>query len=130
VDAKTNTWFTCRVKDSAGQTHDIGSLRFEGADFTFWARHAAFVEVYSTAKIPRSEIPEVKVTFSYPRINGEFPKLKSASVVHPGPGERSGSPDCAKAIADGSSVVVIVGPIFERTANERRHPLDLKTPGV
>ena len=129
MDGKTNTWFTCRVKDAAGQTHEIGSLRFEGADFTFWARHAAFVEVYSTAKIPRSDIPEVKVTFSYPRLNGQLPKFKSASVVHPGPGERSGAPDAAKAAAEGSSVVVTVGPIFERTASERRHSLDLKVPG-
>ena len=128
VDGKTNTWFTCRVKDASGQVHEIGSLRFEGADFTFWARHATFVEVYSTAKIPRSEIPEVKVTFSYPRLNGQLPKLKSASVVHPGPGERSGSPDCAKAVVDGSSVVVIVSPIFERAAGERRYPLELKSP--
>jgi hypothetical protein len=128
VDGKTNTWFTCRVKDAAGQVHEIGSLRFEGRDFTFWARHAAFVEVYSTAKIPHSEIPDVKVTFGYPRINGQFPKLKSASVVHPGPGERSGAPDAPKAVADGSSVVVTVGPIFERTASERRHALEVKSP--
>ena len=127
VDGKTNTWFTCRVKDAVGQTHEIGSLRFEGSDFTFWARHAAFVEVYSTAKIPHSEIPEVKVTFGYPRINGQFPKLKSASVVHPGPGERSGSPDCARAVVEGSSVVVTVGPIFERPASERRYPLQIKS---
>jgi len=129
-EGKTNTWFTCRVKDPAGRTHEIGSLRFEGSDFTFWARHAAFVEVYSTAKIPRSEIPEVKVTFGYPRINGAFPPLKSASVVHPGPGERSGSPDAALATAEGSSVVVTVGPIFSRAAKDRRHPLALKLPGV
>ncbi|HEX5221575.1 MAG TPA: hypothetical protein VFZ59_18570 [Verrucomicrobiae bacterium] len=130
TDGKTNTWFTCRVKDASGQIHEIGSLRFEGADFTFWARHAAFVEVYSTAKIPRSEIPEVKVTFGYPRLNGKHPKLKSASVIHPGPGERSGSPDCAGATTDGSSVVVTVGPVFTRDAKDRRHPLDLKMPGV
>ena len=128
MDGKTNTWFTCRVQDATGQSHEIGSLRFEGSDFTFWARHAAFVEVYSTAKIPRSEIPEVKVTFGYPRLNGQPPKLKAASVVHPGPGERSGSPDCAKAIAEGASVVVTVGPIFERAASERRHPLEIKSP--
>lgn len=130
TDGKTNTWFACRVQDPAGHEHEIGSLRFEGADFTFWARHAAFVEVYSTAKIPRSEIPEVTVTFGYPRVNGVAPKLKAASVVHPGPGERSGSPDAARAVAEGSSVVVTVGPIFPRDAKDRRHPLALKMPGV
>jgi len=126
---RTNTWFACRVKDITGQVHEIGSLRFEGADFTFWARHAAFVEVYSTAKIPRSEIPEVKVTFSYPRLNGQFPKLKSASVTHPTAGERSGAPDAATAVADGSTVVVTLGPIFPRAAKDRKHALDLKMPG-
>lgn len=125
---QTNTWFTCRVKDASGEEHEIGSLRFEGEHFTFWARHSAFVEVYSTAKIPRSKIPEVKVTFGYPRINGQFPKLKSASVVHPAAGERSGAPDAATAVADGSSIVVTLGPIFRRVAKDRNHPLDLRAP--
>jgi hypothetical protein len=125
---QTNTWFTCRVKDPAGQNHEIGSLRFEGADFTFWARHAAFVEVYSTTRIPRSEIPELKVTFGYPRLNGQGPKLKSASVTHPAAGERSGAPDAATAVAEGSTVVVTLGPIFPREAKDRKHSLDLKAP--
>jgi hypothetical protein len=128
ADGKTNTWFTCRVKDPTGKTFEVGSLRFEGDDFTFWARHAAFVEVYSTEKIRRSEIPEVKVTFGYPRLNGQPPRLKSARVNHPGPGERSGSPDCATAVAAGSDVVVAVSPIFEREAKDRKHALDLKAP--
>ena len=128
TDGRTNTWFTCRITDAAGQSYEIGSLRFEGADFTFWARHAAFVEVYSTEKIPRSEIPEVQVTFGYPRLNGTPPKLKSARVNHPGPGERSGSPDCAKAVAVGSDVLVTIGPIFERDAKDRKHPLDVQMP--
>jgi hypothetical protein len=104
----------------------VGSLRFEGSNFTFWERHAAFVEVYSTAKIPRSEIPEVKVTFGYPRLNGRAPKFKSARVVHPGPGQRSGSPDCARAVAVNDQVVVSVGPIFPREAKDRQYPLELK----
>ena len=95
-DGRTNTWFACRVKDAAGKVQEIGSLRFEGAEFTFWARHSAFVEVYSTSKIPRSEVPEVKVTFGYPRINGQYPRFKSARVVHPrresGPAARTSRP--------------------------------------
>lgn len=127
----TNTWFTCSVRDAAGASHEIGSLRFEGEDFTFWARHAAFVEVYSTAKIPHSEIPNVKVTFGYPRINGQPPKLKSASVNHPGPGERSGSPDAATAIASGEKVVVTVSPSFvARPASERKHALEVRMPAA
>ena len=38
--------------------HEIGSLRFEGDDFTYWPRHAAFVEVYSTAQNPALRHPE------------------------------------------------------------------------
>src|SRR6478736_5705160 len=78
TDGKTNTWFTCRVKDNTGAVHEIGSLRFEGSDFTYWARQSAFVEVYSTAKIPRSGIPKVNITFSWPRLNGQKPDLKRA----------------------------------------------------
>jgi hypothetical protein len=61
-------------------------------------------------------------------VNGQPPKLKSARVVHPGPGERSGAPDCATATAEGSDVVIKVGPIFEREANERKHELKLTEP--
>lgn len=131
VNDQDYTWVSCSVTSrDTGATRYIGSLRFEGKDLTFWDRHVAFVEVYSTAKIPRSEIPEVKVTFGYPRVNGQPPPLKSARVAHPGPGERSGSPDCATAVADGSDVVVTVGPIFERDTKDRKHPLELKTPGA
>ena len=120
------TWIGCFVTaHDTGLTRYIGSLRFEGSDLTFWAEHSAFVEVYSTAQIHRSEIPEVKVTFGYPRVNGQKPGFKSASVNHPGPGDRSGAPDCATAAADGANIVVAVGPIFERAPKERHHALNL-----
>jgi hypothetical protein len=126
-DGATNTWFHCLVREHAtGQTYCIGSLRFEGADFTFWDKHAAFVEIYSTAKVPRSGIPEVKVTFGYPRLNGQPPKFKSARVNHPGPGEQSATPNCATAVAEGDKVVVSIGKIFERDPKDRKHALDLK----
>jgi len=127
ADGKTNTWFTCRVKDSAGEVHEIGSLRFEGGDFTFWERHSAFVEVYSTAKIPNSGIPKVNVTFGWPRLNGQPPALKRAHAYYPsktGPA----SPDCAWIKADGESVRVEVGPIFKRDEAQRRHELALRQP--
>jgi len=131
VDGKDYTWVSCFVTVwETGLTRYIGSLRFEGKDLTFWDRHAAFVEIYATAQIPRSPIPEVNVTFGYPRINGRTPKLKSARVIHPGPGERSGSPDCATVTASGSDVVVHVGPVFEREAKDRRYNLSLQLPGV
>lgn len=127
ADGKTNTWFTCRVKDSAGEVHEIGSLRFEGGDFTFWERHSAFVEVYSTAKIPNSGIPKVNVTFGWPRLNGHPPALKRAHAYYPsktGPA----SPDCAWIKADGESVRVEVGPIFKRDEAMRRHDVTLQLP--
>ena len=119
------TWFHCRVKSPDGTVKEIGSLRFEGTDFTFWPKHSAFVEVYSTAKIPRSGIPKVNVTFSRPRINGEKVPLKKVSAYYPhdkGPA----APDCAWAKADGENCLVEVGPIFKRDEAKRRHDIDLK----
>ena len=122
ADGKSNTWFNCRVKDSHGQVLEVGSLRFEGSDFTFWARHSAFIEVYSTEKIPHSGIPKVNVTFGWPRVNGEKPPIKRAHAYYPsktGPA----SPDCAWIKADGEKVRVEVGPIFQRDEAQRRHDL-------
>jgi hypothetical protein len=126
-DGHTNTWFTCRVKAPDKTVTEIGSLRFEGSEFTFWARHSAFVEVYSTEKIPRSGIPKVNVTFSLPRLNGRKADVAKASAYYPaktGPA----SPDCAWVKADGENVRVEVGPIFQRDEAQRRHPLAIEAP--
>jgi hypothetical protein len=126
ADGKTNTWFTCKVIPAGGPAREVGSLRFEGADFTFWARHSAFVEVYSTEKIPSSGIPKVNVTFGWPRINGQKAPLKRAHAYYPsktGPA----SPDCCWIKADGEKVRVEVGPIFKRDEAQRRHELPLKS---
>jgi len=129
IDGHDFTWVSCFVTPhDGGASHYVGSLRFEGKDLTFWNQHAAFVEIYSTAKIPRSGVPEVKVTFGYPRINGVAPKFKSASVHYPAPGEQSGSPDVAKATAEGANVVVAIGAEFERDAKERKQALSLIQP--
>ena len=127
VDGHAHTWFHCRVKDARGEAYPVGSIRFEGEDFTFWERHSAFVEVYSTAKIPASNIPKVNVTFGWPRINGQKAPLKKASAYYPhdtGPA----APDCAWVKADGENCVVEVGPIFQRDEAQRRHPLELTPP--
>ncbi len=129
INGTSYTWVSCFITSHAsGAAHFIGSLRFEGTDLTYWKQHAAFVEVYSTAPIRVSEIPEVKVTFGYPRVNGRPPPLKGARVIHPGPGEQSGSPDCATAVAAGSDVIVSVGKIFARQAADRRYALKLQPP--
>ncbi len=121
---QTNTWFHCEVKDSNGAIFPVGSLRFEGSDFTFWEKNSAFVEVYSTAKIPRSGIPKVNVTFGWPRLNGKPAPLKRASAYYP---SKSGpaAPDCAIAKADGANVRIEVGPIFVREEKQRRHDLSI-----
>ena len=107
-----------------GSVRPVGSLRFEGDDFTFWARHSAFIEVYSTAKIQHANIPKVNVTFGWPRVNGEKVPLKKASAYYPsqtGPA----SPDCCWIKADGEKVRVEVGAIFVRDEAQRRHELKL-----
>ena len=59
------------ISDQAGgEPVEIGSILFEGEDFTYWDRHSAFVEVYATSKIPKSGIPKVNVSFSRPRLKG------------------------------------------------------------
>ena len=118
------TWFTCSISDSMGRVHEIGSLRFEGIDFTFWGKHSAFVEVYSTAKIPRSAIPKATIVFGWPRLNGQKAPLKKAHAFYPDKGSQD-SPDCAWVRADGENCVVEVGPIFKRDEAKRRHDLPL-----
>lgn len=118
------TWFTCTIRDVSGVVHDVGSLRFEGSDFTFWEKHSAFVEVYSTSKIPNSGIPKVNVTFGWPRLNGKKVPLKIAHAYYPDKGGPD-SPDCAWVRAEGENCVVEVGPIFKRDEAKRRHDLVL-----
>ena len=114
IDGVVHTWFHCLVRaHSNNVTTAIGSLRFEGSEFTYWAKHAAFVEIYSTQKIPRSKIPRVVVTFGYPRINGIKPITKRTTVNYNATG-RAMAPACAKAHADGENLVVELGPIFQR----------------
>ena len=121
------TWFDCRVKDSQGKVTEVGSLRFEGTDFTFWPKHSAFVEVYSTSKIPKSIIPKVNITFGWPRLNGVKVAVKETAAYYPDPmGGVTGSPDCAWIKADGENCVVEVGPIFKRDEAKRRHELKIK----
>ena len=117
-----STWFTCTIRVAKGVVHEVGSLRFEGTDFTFWERHSAFVEVYSTSKIPKSGIPKVTVTFGWPRLNGMKVPLKKVHAYYPDKGGPD-SPDCAWVKAEGENCVVEVGPIFKRDEAKRRHEL-------
>ena len=125
VDGKTNTWFACRIRSADGSNFEIGSLRFEGSDFTYWARHSAFVEVYSTEQIPQAGIPKVNVTFGWPRVNGEKVPLKKVTAYYPHKANEPAAPDCAWIKADGENVRVEVGAIFVRDEKFRRHELKL-----
>ncbi len=116
------SWFRCQVKAEDGTQVDIGSLRFEGTDFRYWPRHSAFVEVYSTQKIPRSAIPKVEVAFGCPRINGQPVELKRVSAFYPNQGTQA-SPDCAIVESRDNQWVVRVGEIFKRDESQRRHEL-------
>ncbi len=124
-DGQPVTWYTCRVQPQGKAALEVGSLRFEGSDFTYWAKHSAFVEVYSTAPLPRPGIPQVAVTFSAPRLNGAVPPITKASAFYPNEGGPD-SPDCAWVKAQGDACVVTVGPIFKRDEAQRRHPLVLR----
>jgi len=126
VDGVVRTWFHCLVRAHSNQvTTAVGSLSFEGTDFTYWARHSAFLEIYSTQKIPQSNIPRVVVTFGYPRINGVKPALKRATVNYNATG-RAMAPACANARADGECIVVELGPIFQRDPAAGSQSLEVK----
>lgn len=128
INGQEHTWFHGLVRDHAnGALTAIGSLRFEGTDFTFWGKHAAFVEVYATAKIPKPGIPAVKVTFGYPHLNGLAPGLKQAYVNHPQSGSAA-APACAKAHVEGSDVVIEVGPIQPLSEQPKQEALSLTAP--
>jgi hypothetical protein len=123
ADGRTNTWFACTVKSPDGSVREIGSLRFEGGDFVFWARHSAFVEVYSTERIPHSDIPKVNITFGWPMVNGEKVPLKKVTAYYPHKADEPAAPDCAWIKADGENVRVEIGAIFRRDEALRRHEL-------
>ncbi|MGY8771078.1 MAG: hypothetical protein ACKVH8_21920 [Pirellulales bacterium] len=124
---ETYTWVGGFVREhKSDKEFPIGDLRFEGKDLTFWNRHSAFVEVYSTAKIRKSEIPTVTIAFDIPRINGKTAAIKDASAYYPNQGT-AGSPDCARVSAQGSQAVVELTPeIFQRDEKRRRHPIALE----
>jgi hypothetical protein len=129
IDGKVHTWFHCQVRSHQNQTTTyVGSLRFEGEQFRYWGKHAAFLEIYSTQKIPRSRIPRLVVTFGYPRLNGVKPPLKNALVTYNSDGGMP-APACARARAEGENIVTELGPIFVRDEAKDppgKHDLPLK----
>ena len=92
IKGKPHTWFACFLKDhNRDKEHRVGALRFEGDVFSFNGRSTSFVEIYATSKIPRSGVPEIKVTFQPPVVNGKTLSPSSVWVYHPRKGDK-GSP--------------------------------------
>lgn len=117
-----HTWFSLTIKSHQDQSEwKIGRLLFEGKDFVFWNCHAAFVEVYGG----NSDIPEVTVTFSYPRINGKEPAYKGAIARRETKGI-SAAPNCADVRNDNDKVVVSISPVI-RDKEFLQTSLHLKT---
>ncbi|GAA5496033.1 hypothetical protein Rhal01_02214 [Rubritalea halochordaticola] len=127
TDEQKNTWFECRIKSPDGTWTPVGKLRFEGDTFTFSKNLSAFVEVYSTAKIRRSNIPKVNVTFGWPQINGKPAKVKKSTAFYPNKPPQA-SPDCANISAQGENTLVEVGAIFKRDPKTRSHKLEHTAP--
>ena len=121
VKDKEHTWFHCIVRShETGNTVYIGSLRFEGKAFSYWNKHAAFVEVYSTKKIPKSAIPKINVTFEHPYINGKKPLSKMITVNY----NISSSPQCATSkYTDSESVTINIDKMFRREKEKDRQLL-------
>lgn len=125
VDGEDRTWFHCLVRTHSTNTmHWIGSLRFEGKDFTFWDKNAAFIEIYSS-RAGGKNVPKVNITFGYPRINGEAIPLKNAYANY---NVSTKSPACSKVRAEGSDVVIETGALFERSDDALSEPLNLTMP--
>lgn len=103
-----HTWFSLTVKSHQNKSEwKIGRLLFEGKDFVFWNCHAAFVEIYGG----NSDIPEVTVTFSYPRINGTEPAFKGAIARRETQGI-SAAPNCADVKNDNDKIIVSISPVI------------------
>ena len=92
IKGESHTWFACYLIDhDRDNEYRVGALRFEGNMFAFNGRSTSFVEIYATSKIPRSAVPEIKVIFQPPSVNGKSLSPRSVSVYHPRKGDR-GSP--------------------------------------
>ena len=104
-----HTWISLNITSLADQSKfKIGRLLFEGNDFTLWDEHAAFVEIYGDD----SDIPELKITFGLPRLNGEKAECKTALAVRPTDG-LAGAPNCAIVTTKNENIIVEIAPVIQ-----------------
>ena len=104
-----HTWVAMEVTNKkTNEVQKVGRLLFEGETLQMRNSHmAAFVEIYSTTKIRHSSVPEVTVTFGYPKINGKNLQLENVYARQENQGIAS-SPNCASVISEGTDVSVTI----------------------
>ena len=73
IKEQPHTWFHCLVRSHKSDfTTYMGSLRFEGEDFTLGIVTLPLWKSMHKQN-SKSGIPKVSVTFGYPRLNGKAP---------------------------------------------------------
>jgi hypothetical protein len=92
------------------ETYRIGRLLFQGDTLQLRRNIAAFLEIYSTEKIPFSDVPEAIVTFGYPRINNKELPLNKVTAVHTTTGIAS-SPNVADVTSKDNDISISISPV-------------------
>jgi hypothetical protein len=114
VDGKAQTWVGAFVYSHAKDENIfVGALRFHGDSLVLSRHVASFVEIYGQ-RIPLTEIPNVTVTFSNLKLNGEPVAKPTAEAVYP-----DNVPDYAEATGKDGAVTVVVGKPIEYRAKRR-----------
>jgi hypothetical protein len=109
-------WFTASVRElRSGKEVEIGSLRFDSAHRSLAPSIAAFVEIYGAT----SQIPEVAVIFSEPRVDGARRPGTEMTFVYPENGT-DGSIRFATASPRGERVFIDLVPEGLDNAQARR----------
>ena len=115
-----HTWVSMQITDKeTGEVRKIGRLLFEG-EYLQMRHHsvAGFVEIYSTDKIPFSNVPEVTVTFGYPKINGKMKSLENVFTRQETQDSSvAKSPNCAYVTSEGLNISVTTTP-YVRSQSE------------
>ncbi|MDR2385770.1 MAG: hypothetical protein LBD80_08975 [Tannerella sp.] len=105
-----HTWVALDLTDkNKSETYRIGRLLFQGDTLKMRQNIAAFLEIYSTAKIPFSDVPEAVVTFGYPRINNEELPLHNVKALHTTTGIAS-SPNVADVTSENNDISISISP--------------------
>jgi hypothetical protein len=103
---ETHTWVSFEIKNkTTSEVHKIGRLLFEGETLQMRKEIAAFIEIYGTEK----KMPELSVTFGYPRINNINRSVKNIYALTPNSGIAS-SPKVALISTNDNDITVFISP--------------------